>query len=424
MQHPYIQNYLASEAQEEADIQMKSDHEEEYYEVINMGNSSTDNSNPTDDEYLEQELKDYVAIDISKNNIDLSEEQNRPTKKESKRYKGLDMSFKLNSPTLNNNTIRNRINNVINSGYQKSKDKSLVLSSKQKLKFDTSPNKHKKNLSINNSDRDLTYLYRMKKRPKGNNNSEKHFDPKPIVTIRDISTGYTKRPPESLKSYFKNKIEEYVFQKDTTTGDSNLNESLNIYDNHPYTKVKLNNTLYCEKIVTSSDNFPSSGDIKLNISSKNPTTGEITPKMSKLNFMKQKINSQTNSTFIDSTYKKFPITATEASKDWQKDGVLYSSLDQTDTIAKSNKTLKNKQGLFNKKISLRNPVKSQLNNRNNNINIVINKFYDKAKVYCQTDDISTPNRVIGGIKKQFTHTTDSNLNKKSAKALPEVNFQF
>ena len=422
LQHPYFHTYKKYNLID-IDEDYKYDANNNYHEIVNDIEDSIDSSNGTEDDLLEQELRDFVSDDMKVDNNTFSQNDQRPTKKEINNSKGFDVSFKKNPPVVNQTSIRNRISNLSGSGFKKGlKDKSLLLSNK--TKYEMSPNKHKKTLSIYHSDKDLSHLYRMKNRGEINNNSKKQLEAKLINHNKKPHNSLSKdKRPQTLRSFFKNKVEEYVFDKNVIKGKASPCDNTNLYLKHKKDKSTLNTALYTERLKTPPSNYTSNENMKIYPTSKPIKNFDITPKINKLNFSKAKNSMQANTTtFINSSYKKFPSEQYDK-KGLAKDNMPYSSVDQMINNQKPKKLLNNKQGLFNKKPTMKNqPKNNTYDNKNSNINIVINKFYDKTKIYCHADEISSPQKMTSKDHKLSNKTFESSKNKRSNKVLPETTF--
>lgn len=422
IQHPYIvshsnTNLIADDNDEKFNDDLEGD--EDCRDAVNINKTSTNSSDSSNDYHLEQELRDYVAIDIVDSEARTTGE-GKPVRKDSKKTKTLDLSLKTTSPTMNYTSFSKKMSKLSSmDSLSKPKDSSLMSMNKPKMKYDASPTKHKKNLSITHSDRDLSQLYRMKLRNKAPVNSERRIDNRPNTSSRDPNFEARKlSQPQGLKNFFKSKIEEYVFQKDEESEDGPPNDSTNIYLKQSNERPKINSVLYPHMPKTSPENFNSFVDPKGFSTNTHFKASDEILKLSKLNFSKQKKSLNVSPTFIDSPTKPFPSRPfDDTNRDWPKDGVLYSSIDQLDKFKVPKKTLNNKQGLQNKKASPKMTFKNSIHDRNSNINIVINKFYDKAKVYCQTDEVSLSQKLSGPSRKLSNQTADCNNTKRSNKTL-------
>lgn len=423
MNHPYIVSHKKINLIED-DKESDSDLDGDYEEVINIVRGSTDNSHCSDDEYLEQELRDFVAIDLKIiDDNDSPSGELRATKKEFTKLKNMDMSFKISSPVIAQTSTMNKMAKFTSTdSLNKPKEKSLLLPLRSKAKYEISPQKHKKNLSITHGDRDLAQFYRMKTKSKMINHSEKRLETKTITSGRDVSFGNRKvSQPQSLKNFFKSKIEEFVFHKGAENNEKTHNDSTNIYKKQRDEKSHMNSALYEDRPKTPNYAYGTNSDVKIYQTSRPVKNNDVTPKVSKLKVVKSNNYTHINNTFIDVACKKFPTEhPNETQKEWSKDRLIYGSTDRLDTAQGSKRTLNNKQGLMNKKLSTRNPIKSSIQSSNkSNINIVINKFYDKAKVYCQTDDVSSSQK-FSNSRKLSGQIVDCIKTKKSNKVLPEL----
>lgn len=424
MQHPYIQRHLhkmerglGERDNEEIEVEgakdsvSNSDLDDDYEDIINIVKCSTDSSHCSDDDHLEQELHDLVNLDIKKGTMQLKD--SKPLKKEKKRYPTLNTSFKLCSPTLTNSSNTNKMAKFTSSDAMVKSRERLLLSQRPKPKPEASPVKHRKNLSIQHSDKELSLLGKARIKNSQTKIMEKKFDQRIASLNRDTAITTRKASqPLSLKNFFKSKIEEYVFQNDQTDPDElSRNDSTNIYNKTRTNLSKINKT--------PNGSFTPVIEVKGYPTFKTMKNSDVILRVNKLAFMKPKVPQRVNDTFIDSKCKPFPGPPThELKRDWLKEGVLYGSMDRLDH-RDSKKTIKNKQGLTNKKLGDNKPVKAQVQSKNSNINIVINKFYDKTKVYCQAEDLSSQKHM--GMSKKLSSTgIGGYVMKKSHKTLPEV----
>lgn len=416
IQHPYIQDHISKRTNME-----DSDVKRNYDVVMNIIKSSTNSSGYSDDEYLERELIDFLSTEVQNGNRMIYAEDQGSSKKYTAKTKVLN-SVKTGSP------LRDLITSALkpskmepSSRLAKLKERSLLPLSKAKLKYEASPSKQKTSVSTVNSDRDVAQLYR-KDRQKPNHNSDKRLELNVTVTNRDASFDRRKiNQPSSLKNTLSHKIEEFVFNKEEDDAqEHSQNDSTNIYFRQANEKMETSQTFYKAGHEHSTSNSTPVPDSKLYPTKKPFKYTDVSSKVQKPNFVKPKHQPQVSTIFIDSMCKKFPVETTDnTNKDFVRDSGLFRSIDGIEGQQDSKKALNTKPSLLNKKTLERRPLGSQKQIKNPNINIVINKFYDKAKIYCNTENSSAVKLDSMG-RKISSKVEEPTMNKKSSKALPDL----
>lgn len=391
-----------------------SDYECEFKEANDTARDGlTHSSHCSNDAHINNESHDDIATDIKPKvapqsiHARFAKEIGHKAKVDSDRKRqGLNSSFNHHKANASKGT-----NMTMSDIFHRKKDKPIAAPFLFKYKNEISPGKVKKSQSMLHVDNDAARPHRTKQMTKG---LDKRYELKAPTMNHKANFGSRKPSyPQNSMSSLKSKIQKYV--TDNIIEKPNGQENTNIYVKHHNERSQVNLKLF-ESTPVNETSIPP----KLHKPKSSKLISTIT-RPAKLNFTRCKPNNITSSAVIEPTTKRVGAeTFIESQHEWSKHLPSYGSTGNGNTTTGVKKTLSNKKGLVGRRIAARDPFKSQTQAVNkSNINIVINKFYDKAKVYYTNDEAASAQKRVNQDAKQSTQTFELGHAKKSSKTLVE-----
>lgn len=371
---------------------------------------SKDYEGSSDDDNISQELQDCVEfVDNTKMNEKATFNSKKQNLTKMKSNLSCSQDFGVVFKTMKSKSqVRNqkprKLNKVVSFKEikQKTKDQHFPFYAHHKK-----PSLHIKSAQIS---------LRNSKKP-----AKKRFINKKVInskTVNKTAIGFKsskntrKNTFTEIKEKIKNRVSSYVLKSKTSKGKQPKKSSHNIYDDRNTLGIEEETCSLEIEIPDSSPEKAQQTEVNPKKKAKFPYKLDLTPKFSK------RSKQVKNQSFINNSNPKY-ATNIQGKKRFETS--LNSSLQvkrKDLPFQKNNSKLTFRKLVGNDSFMQKNKSRSKLKTKsdyksiakNQNINIVINKFYNKTKFYCQENDYFNQKRKLSG-KKSFRQ--DEGIGNKS-----------